>query len=128
MFNNKGQSLVLFVLMIPVFLLLLVLVVDIGKLVLLKQELDDINYIALDYGVDNLDNELLDDKIREIVDKNKKDINSVEISIIEEKICIKLTDSVDIIFSLVDNVDLFNISSSYCGYKKDDKIMIERDK
>ena len=41
--NNKGQSLVMFVLILPLLLFIMVLVIDIGNIILSKQELDDIN-------------------------------------------------------------------------------------
>ena len=42
MMNNKGQSLVLFVVVLPITLMILVLVYDVGRMSLLKNEL---NYI-----------------------------------------------------------------------------------
>ena len=41
--NNKGQSLVMFVLLIPLLMLILVMVVDIGNMVNVKLELNNIN-------------------------------------------------------------------------------------
>ena len=45
MFNNRGQSLVMFVLVIPILLMILILVLDIGRMYLERRELDNINYI-----------------------------------------------------------------------------------
>ena len=126
MYNNKGQSLVLFVLIIPIILLLMMLVFDIGKLVLLKQELSDINYIALDYGVDNLELDGLEDKMKEIININKDDIDNVSIDIMDNKICITLEESVDTTFSLIKNLKVFKIKSAYCGYIENEKTIIER--
>jgi len=46
--NNKGQSLILFVLLFPIIFLILVLVYDIGNMILLKLELDNINKLVMD--------------------------------------------------------------------------------
>ena len=43
--NNKGQSLILFVLMLPVLLFVMILVIDMGNLMVEKQKLNNINYI-----------------------------------------------------------------------------------
>lgn len=124
MFNNRGQSLVLFVLIIPILLLLLVLVVDVGKMILLKQELNNINYMVIDYGVSR---RVSEDKIRELIYKNKKDIDNVEI-LYDDKLCITLSSDFNMMLSVIDNIDIFQIRSSYCGYLEDGKVEIERDK
>ena len=54
MLNNRGQSLVLFVITLPVLLIVLVLVIDIGRVISLKQELNSISELVLDYGLDYL--------------------------------------------------------------------------
>lgn len=128
MYNNKGQSLVLFVLIIPIILLLMMLVFDIGKLVLLKQELNDINYIALDYGVGNLELDGLEEKMKEIINKNKNDIDNISVEIIDNKICLTLKESVDTTFSLIKNLKVFQVESAYCGYMENEKTIIERNK
>ena len=54
MLNNRGQSLVLFVITLPVLLIVLVIVIDIGRVISLKQELNSISELVLDYGLDYL--------------------------------------------------------------------------
>ena len=71
MLNNKGQSLVLFVVVLPILLLLLILVIDIGKVIVLKQELNNINEIVLDYGIDNISNEGIENELKNLVRLNK---------------------------------------------------------
>ena len=124
MLNNKGQSLVMFVLILPIIFLILLFVVDIGKMILLRQELDDINYLAIDYGLDN-QNEV---KIREIITKNRSDIDNIDINIINDKIYIILEDSIDNSISLFDDIEVFKIKSSYVGYIDNNKRIIERNK
>lgn len=122
--NNKGQSLVLFVLIIPILLLVIIGVYDIGKMSLLKSELDDINNIAIDYGLDNMDSTSIENDIRALIIKNKSDIDNVEIVIEDDKIYIKLEDTINVkLFS-----KLFNVKSSYVGYIDDDKKVIERNR
>ena len=124
MLNNKGQSLVLFVLIIPILLLLLVLVVDIGKMILLKQELNNINYMVIDYGVNN---KIKEDKMRELINKNKRDITDIEI-LYDDELCITLTSDFDMMLSVIKNIDIFKIKSSYCGYMDEGRLKIERNK
>lgn len=106
MLNNKGQSLILFIIVLPILLFILILVIDVGKVIVLNQELNNISEIVLDYGLDkfidgninnnnkdnNIDsanlgnNILLEDSIT-----NDIDINIDNYSLLEEDI-VKLID------------------------------------
>lgn len=123
--NNKGQSLVTFVLVIPIIFLIFMMIYDIGNMVLLKNELDNINNIALDYGLDNINEENIKDKIETLIIKNKNDINNISINMEDNKIYIILEDSVNTKISFG---NIFNVKSSYVGYIDNDKKIIERNK
>lgn len=126
--NNKGQSLVLFVLVLPIILFILILVYEFGSMVLLKLELDNINKLALDYGLDNIDNNNIISEINELILKNKEDLNLVEIDLDNGKIYITLRDSIDGDIGLFKDNGIFNMESSYVGYLNSDKKIIERNK
>jgi len=123
--NNRGQSLVLFVLLIPLVLMILYAVYEIGRMTLLKHELDNINTIALDYGIDKINDENIDIEIKELIEKNKNDIDEIDIKILDDKMYITLEDSLSKKTSLFKNV--FIVKSSYVGYMDNDKKKIERD-
>ena len=53
--NNKGQSLVMLVLIIPIFLLILTLVYDVGNAIYEKDRLSNTNYLTIEYGLNNID-------------------------------------------------------------------------
>ena len=53
--NNKGQSLVLFVVIMPIILLMFVLVYDIGNAMYEKNKLSNVSYMVIDYALDNMD-------------------------------------------------------------------------
>ena len=118
--NNKGQSLVTFVLLIPIIFLILFMVYDIGSMVLLKIELNNINYLVTDYGVDKLDDVDINDKLRDMINKNKNDIDNIEIDISDNKLNIVLEDTLDNKISLIRKFKV-KIKSSYTGYMEDDK-------
>ena len=50
--NNKGQTLVLFVLILPIIVFIMLLVIDVSNMFITKQELNNINKIVLNYGLD----------------------------------------------------------------------------
>ena len=123
--NNRGQSLVTFILVLPIMLLIFLGLYDIGNMVLLKNELRDISYIVLDYGIDNIDEDDVIIDMNALVLKNKSDIDDVSIVKDDEgKLHVKLYDSVDTKISFS---NIFKIKVSYVGYMDEDKKVIERD-
>lgn len=123
--NNKGQSLVTFVLVIPIAVLIFMMIYDIGSMVLLKSELNNINYLAIDYGLSNINEEDVNEKIKSLIVKNKSKIDNISINIEDNKIYIILEDSIDTKISLK---KIFKVKSSYVGYFDNDKKKIERNK
>ena len=142
MFNNRGQSLVLFILVLPLLLFILILIVDVGRGMLLKNELDSINMIVLDYGLDemsdidnksNVDGNLLNNnvddiknRIKNIIMLNKRDIDTIKIDIVDNKIYVLLEDNVKGLFSKLIDISIFNVKSSYVGYIDNNDKRIER--
>lgn len=126
--NNKGQSLVMFVMILPILLMIIMMVINIGKMVQRREELDSINYILVDYGLDNIELNNLEDKLKEILDKNDKRIDIVKINIDKESLEVEviLRDEVDLLI-LKDN-KLFRVKSDYVGRVVDNKKIIERNK
>lgn len=123
--NNKGQSLVTFVLVIPIAVLIFMMIYDIGNMVLLKSELNNINYLAIDYGLSNINEEDVKERINSLIVKNKSNIENILINIEDNKIYIILEDSIDSKISLK---KIFKVKSSYVGYFDNDKKKIERNK
>ena len=72
--NNRGQSLVLFVLIIPILLGIFCLVIDIGNLVVKKIELDNISKLVLDYGIDHMNDENVVADMYELVKVNDDNV------------------------------------------------------
>lgn len=120
--DNRGQSLVLFVLMLPVILLILVMVIDIGKMVLYRQEINNINKLAIFYGLDKIDDNP-EDLMREIIHQNNEEIviNKIEISTDRIEVLVE----VDVKFILFKNNDLVKIKSNYVGYMENGKKVVK---
>lgn len=125
--NNKGQSLILFVLLIPVIFLILMMIYDIGSMVLLKNELNDINYMVMDYGVRHMEDENIVDTLHDLVIKNKHDAN-VTIQIDDNKLYVDINDNINNRLSLFNKMNTFLVKSSYVGYMEDDKKIIKKNK
>jgi len=116
MFNNKGQSLVLFIIVLPILLLILLLVIDIGRVIVLKQELNNISELVLDYGLDNLSKENIDKELIELVKLNNDEIDKINIYIDNNKINVELNEKSEGILSSFVKISIFNVKSVYVGY------------
>ena len=126
MLNNKGQSLVLFVIVLPILILLLILVIDIGKIIVLKQELNNISELVLDYGLDNFERENIENELVNLIKLNKNDVDNINVYIEDDKIYVKLSEKCDGIFSSFIDLSIFNVNSFYMGSIIDDEKRIER--
>ena len=101
--NNKGQTLVLFVILIPVFLGLFAFCFDNIYMSIEKNKLLDIAEIANDYK-----NSKTNDEIKDLILKNDKDIKKINIrnKIILEK-------EIDSIFGKIIGLDTYKIKVTY---------------
>ena len=86
--NNKGQVLVIFVILLPIFLMIFTFVIDLGMLSIEKRKIDNNTYDAVEYYLDSNDKEktikLIENNIENIKVDIKDSENSVEISVSKE--------------------------------------------
>lgn len=125
MLNNKGQSLVMFILIIPIFLGIMVLVIDIGNVIYYKQDIDNINKVVINYGLSHMDDEDVLSNMKELAKLNNKDL-SIEIVFNDMEYYVSSSYYVNGIFSSIFKMKGFNIKSKYKGYKDIDKDIIKK--
>ncbi len=104
--NNKGQSLVLFVIFIPLIIIMFVFVTDASRLYYEKNKLDNINSLIIENYFDKNDSE-----IERLIRKNDNDITNIEID--RKNNTIKLTKNIDVIIMGVLNKNRYEINSIY---------------
>ena len=124
--NNKGQSLVMFIVFLPVFLLLMVYMIDLS---IAKYDWSKINNIAKEVVSDGLKNIESNpkDKMDEIISNNDLNIKSYDINIDSENKIITIAiykESNTIFKKILDKT--YSEKCSYKGYFKDEKMIIER--
>ena len=125
MINNKGQSLVIFIVMIPIIILIMILVMDIGNLSYEKQELDNINKIVLNYGLDNIDKLEIVNDMYALAKNNNPKVN-YKINYNNKEFIITSKYYVKGVCTKIINVDGYLAKSTYKGYLKNDKHIIKR--
>lgn len=124
--NNKGQSLVLFIVLLPILLLVIVLVVDVGIITTSKQDLNNINYMMVDYGLSNLGKESLEEEIRKYIILNDSEIDNMNIRVVDNEVYINMRKTEKSLIAHVFNIKDFEIVSEYKGTIINDKKSIER--
>lgn len=118
--NNKGQTLVTFIIILPILLIILALVVDLGFIYIEKRNIDNNLYDATNYYLENIDEEDIEEKIKKLLNKNIDDIN--KITIVDKEDYIEITVSKDIknIYSIIKDT---KIEITYKGIKGSKEII-----
>jgi len=122
--NNKGQALVVFVLVLPLIMLIIAGVMEMGRLSLVKAEYEDSIIDTINYGLDNLDKENVKEKMNLLLDKNISGTKNIEIT--EGTIKIHVTSNLDSMFSKLFKKE-YDINLTYRGYIVDGKKKIVKD-
>jgi len=122
--NNKGQALVVFVLVLPIIMLIIAGVMEMGRLSLVKAEYEDSIIDTINYGLDNLDKENVKEKMDLLLDKNISGTKNIEIT--EGTIKIHVTSNLDSMFSKLFKKE-YDINLTYRGYIVDGKKKIVKD-
>ncbi len=121
MINNKGQSLVLFILIIPILIGIMVIVIDCGKVFLCKNRQENVLTLALEYGLTEEKNTVIED----ILDKNFDD-GEHKVVWNGDKVSIVVHEKVNGVFSSLFGFSTFDVVSQYQGSVIEGKKRIEK--
>lgn len=116
--NNKGQSLVLFVVFIPIFILIFTLIFDSAAIVTESVRIKNIGKEAITYLTEK---ETDIDMVKKIILKNDKDIEIVKINKNE----IRIKRVIDSYFGAIIGHETYELEVYYVGIMKDGKLIIE---
>ena len=117
--NNKGQTLVIFVILLPILLIVLTLIVDLGFLYIEKRNIDNIVYDSIEYYLENINDKDIDSKVKELLNKN---VDNIKISIdeTEEYVEINVSKTRKNLYSIISNSTDINIT--YRGIKENKRL------
>jgi Flp pilus assembly protein TadG len=124
--NRKGQVLVFFIILIPLFLTIAAVAIDMGHSFYQSNKLHSITNMALKYGLKHINDADIRSKIIDLLYKNDNKLDSYELVIEENKITLKTNKTVDSIFGRAINIDFYYLSATYIGFIVNDKIIIEK--
>lgn len=123
--NNKGQSLVMFILIIPIFLLILTLVYDVGNAIYEKDRLSNTNYLTIEYGLNNIDT-VTENDLKNLIKQNTSNLKYIYVTIEGNQIEIKMEKDAKSIIGKMFNFNLVKIISHYKGKIINNQKEIER--
>lgn len=124
--NKKGQVLVAFIIMMPLILMLIVNIIDIGLYGVEKRKIDDSVKSSVRYGLKNIGDENIDNKIHALLIKNIDGINDndINITVSNNYIRVKVNKKYKPLFKLNNSL---NTDVSYYGTINDSKIEIKKE-
>lgn len=121
--NNKGQTLAIFIIILPVILLLVCITIDLGHLYLEKKEMQN----TIKEIINNeLKNEPDKQRIINLINKNLENTRLEKIEVSSNMIIISITKQYNGLFpNILKNNKTINIT--YKGYKIDNNITIKKE-
>jgi Flp pilus assembly protein TadG len=122
--NNKGQTLILFVILIPIVLVLMALVIDTSYLYKEKTKLESTTKTIIKNNYDKKDSDDIDKIITDLYQKNNIETNNLSISVLDNSLAIKNYYSIDSIFGNIIGIKKYDIKVSLKGIKNNDEIKI----
>ena len=122
--NNKGQSLSMFIILIPIFVIVITLVFDVGSAIYEKNKLSNVCYMVVDYGLDNIE-DIDENDLIDLILKNLDDLSKINVNVGED-INILLSKDIEGTIGRMFGFDLITANSQCVGkFNGKDKI-IER--
>ena len=109
--NNKGQSLVMFICLLPILLLIVLAIVDVSRMVIEKNKLNNINNIAIWYYSNHKEDDDVTERIISLVKRNDEDIINVRIN--KDKNTIYLDKKIDSTMGKIIGISEYEIVCEY---------------
>lgn len=126
--NRKGQTLAIFVVFLPIFIMIGTFVIDLGLSKYNDNKLDNITKMVIKYGLNNIESEPYNDMV-DLIYQNDSEIDNynIEIDLENRKIKMSVDKATNVLFGNIFGKSFYKQKSSYVGYIKDENIIIERD-
>lgn len=122
--NNKGQTLVLFLFIIPIIFLIFMVIYQVGTAELDKKKLNDRVNTIVEYGINHWSEEDTKEKMIEMLKKDfpKVALDNIEIKLETGKVTMTVTQDYEILF-----IKKQRIRVSYIGTNIDGKVQIVKE-
>ncbi len=126
--NRKGQTLVVFVLLLPLLILCITFVINSGNNYLRKRQLINNVKEAIRYRFElEASEEIIYEQVLNYLNKNIDNVDSIAININENYIKITVSIKVEPLLPMIIKTDIDVITVAYQGYISNDQLIIEKE-
>ncbi len=123
--TNKGQSLVIFVILLPIIFILITLVWELGNLSVAQSKYESEIKDAIKYGLSHQEDPELNQKIKELLDSNIDGEKNIVIR--EGVIKINVKSEYKTVYRALFK-DKFDIDITYTGHTENEKVIIKKNR
>ncbi len=124
MLNKKGQTLIMFVLLLPVLLILIAFIIDTGFMYLETSKLNGTTKTVLKNMYYQKDDTEFEKKFKLLLQKNKIEINNISIKVDNDSIKVKNNYKIDSYFGKLIGIKEYEIKSSLKAFLENDKVKV----
>lgn len=125
--NRSGQTLVAFVIIVPVFIIFMAFVVDTGFVLKEYTKLNSTTRTILKTTYDKKMQENYKTQVIKLFDKNNIPTQNVDINFIENKVIVGNEYEVGSIFGQIIGLNSYKVKISLIAYEKDGKVIVEKE-
>ena len=120
--NKKGQTLVIFILFLPIIACIILMIINKSNMYYDKRNMENITKEAINYGLNNIEEENIETKIKIFIEKNIECEKEITINDKKIKITLKKTSN-----ELKKILGYNEIKITYKGYIENEKIKIVKE-
>ena len=124
--SNKGKSLAIFIVFIPLFIMMGTFVVDMAYARYNANRLNETNKMIVRYGLKHIEENPFDDMVH-LIYQNDSEIDNydIKIDVLNKTVSVSIDKASRGFFGSLIGKDIYKEKSSYIGYIKDEKIIID---
>ncbi len=120
--NKKGQTLIIFVILIPIILTMLAVVVDVG---LLTNEYQKARGVV-DDGIHEYFETNKETSVKELLSLNEIPTENLEVNVSDDKIDVQLSYEISSLFGAIINIKSYKIEINREGRKDENQVVITK--
>lgn len=122
MMNKKGQTLVIFILFLPIIAFLIIMIINKSNMYYDKRNMENVIKEAINYGLNNIEDENIENKMQIFIGKNIECEKEIIIKDKTIKVTLKKTSK-----ELKKILGYKDIKITYKGYIENEKIKIVKE-
>ncbi len=127
--DNKGQTLVLFVILLPLLFVLLALVIDIGLLVNEKSKVDNAVKDSIKSALKSepSSNQIVEERVAYLINSNIEDIKIKKIEYKDSVLYVSVSKNYKTLFARILSQKNYSIDMSFKAYIENDEVIIKKE-